>query len=439
MNTPSLLAVALTALVLPAAAVAQKPNVIVIVSDDAGWADFSMQGSREFKTARIDSIASNGVRFTQGYVTASVCSPSRAGLMTGRYQQRFGHEFNMPPRLSEANGLPVDEVTIADYLHEADYRTIALGKWHLGYADRFHPLSRGFDDYFGFLKGARSYWPLDRTNQLNRLLRDREPVAEKFTYMTDELGKQAAAYIDKHKDRPFFLYLAFNAVHRPMHAKPEELAKLTDIEPPRRRKLAAMTKSLDDAVGVVLDELAKHDLTDNTLLFFVNDNGGPTANGSSNEPLRGHKGQSFEGGIRVPFLVQWPAKLPKGKVYEHPVITLDILPTALAAAGVTDAPKNPLDGKDLTPYLTGKVEGRPHESLFWRKGPSWAVRHGDWKLVKQGEGAPMLFDMAKDGNETVDLASKSKARVAELLAMYKLWDSELHQPRWRGGAGRRRR
>ncbi|MCK5943097.1 MAG: sulfatase-like hydrolase/transferase [Planctomycetes bacterium] len=290
----------------------RPPHIVVIVSDDAGYQDFSVQGATDIATPRIDSIASGGVRFANGYVSGAVCSPSRAGLMTGRYQQRFGHENNIPPRFSEQNGLPLAERTIADELAAAGYRTIALGKWHLGYADRFHPLSRGFDHYWGFLQGARSYFPLERPTRLNRLLRDREVQAEKFDYMTDELGRQAANYIAQRGDEPLFVYLAYNAVHTPMHALERDLEGLDGKQ--RRRKLVAMTHALDRSVGYVLDALDAAGIADDTMVVFVNDNGGATNNASSNGALRGRKGSVWEGGIRVPFLVRWPNGLPRGVV-----------------------------------------------------------------------------------------------------------------------------
>ena len=407
----------------------RPPNVVVIVSDDAGYADFSFQGSSQVPTPHLDALAARGVRLTSGYVTAAVCSPSRAGLLTGRYQQRFGHETNIPPRYSETNGLPVEEVLLSDLLGEEGYRTIALGKWHLGYAPQFHPLSRGFDDYWGFLQGARSYRPIGGT-RLNRLLRDHEPVPETFEYMTDALADEAAAYIEAHRERPFFLYLAFNAVHTPMHADPAVLEEVADIQPPRRQKLVAMTISLDRAVGRVLDTLREQDLERDTLVVFVNDNGGATNNASVNTPLRGTKGTPFEGGLRVPFLMSWPGRLPEGVDYDLPVSTLDVLPTALSAAGRAAPAPRPLDGVDLLPFLTGAAEGRPHERLLWRLKGDRAIRDGDWKLVLRGDGEPMLFDLASDLSETRDLAGEQPERVAALLAELASWEAELAEPRW---------
>ncbi len=407
-----------------------KPNIIVIVSDDCGYNEFSMQGAKLFPTPRIDSLAANGVRFSNGYVSGAVCSPTRAGLLTGRYQQRFGHEFNIPPVYSEENGLPLTETTLADVLKSAGYHTLALGKWHLGYAPKFHPLARGFDDYYGFLQGARGYFPLTNATRLNQLLRDREPVKpETFDYMTDELGRAAAAYIEKNRDRPFFMYLAFNATHSPLHALESDLAKVED-EVAQRKKLRAMALALDRAVGAILDALKQQSLFENTLVVFVNDNGGPA--GHDNAPLRGHKSQTWEGGVRVAYAMQWPAVLPKGRVYDAPVISLDIFPTALAAAGVDKTTGKPLDGVNLIPFLTGKETGRPHQTLFWKNAKAWAVRDGDLKLVvgDQNAMAPELFDLAHDINEQTNLATERPADVRRLQQQYEEWKRDFPTPTW---------
>jgi len=409
-----------------------RPHVVVIVSDDAGYADFGVQGADDIRTPRIDSIARDGVRFRDGYVSGPVCSPSRAGLMTGRYQQRFGHELNIPPKFSEENGLPLTETTFADEMKAAGYRTIALGKWHLGYADKFHPCSRGFDSYWGFLQGARSYFPLKKPTRLNRLLRDREVQPESFDYMTDELGRQAAKYIEERGDEPLFVYLAYNAVHTPMHATEQDLEGLDGAQ--RRRKLVAMTHALDRSVGYVLDALDKEGIADDTLVFFVNDNGGATNNASENGALRGRKGTVWEGGIRVPFLARWPNGLPKGKVYDQPVIALDLLPTCLSAAGAERRGELPLDGVDLLPHLRGQSDGAPHEALLWRHGDAkWAVRCGAWKLVCNGGETPELYQLVDDIGETVDLAQQEPARVAEMQSRFERWSEQLVAPRWSYG------
>ena len=423
----------------------ERPNIVVIISDDAGYNEFSLNGSTNFATPHIDSIAANGVRFTEGYTSGTVCSPTRAGLMTGRYQNRFGHEFNVPPVYSETNGLPLSETTIADVMQAAGYRTIALGKWHLGYAPAFHPMSRGFTDYYGFLQGARSYFPLEQPTILNRLLRDREPVEESFDYMTDELGRAAAAYIADAKASPFFMYLAFNATHGPNDATEADIAEVGDG--PGNRTHRAMTLALDRAVGVVLDALETEGIRDNTLVIFVNDNGG--VQGHDNTPLAGFKGSTWEGGIRVPFAISWPAKIPAGQVHTTPVITLDILPTAMAAAGATQGPEKPLDGVDLLPWLTTKRDDRPHQTLYWKNGTKWAVRDGDLKLVvsppppvaggrrRQGGGGELLtslFNIPSDPAESKNLATDQPGEVARLTAMYEDWSRDFPPTPWGPGS-----
>jgi len=412
---------------------ATPPNVVLILCDDAGYADFSFQGSDTIRTPHIDSIADTGVHFAQGYVTASVCSPSRAGLLTGRYQQRFGHEHNFASNSDPSVGLPLAERTLADALRERGYRTAAMGKWHLGYGPELHPRSRGFDEFFGFLQGSRSYWPIKGTPR-NRLQRDGEPVEESFTYMTDLLGEEASDFIGRHAERPFFLYLSFNAVHGPMHALEADLAAVSGVADDKRRKLVAMTMALDRAVGRVLEALHENALEQNTLVVFVNDNGGAWNNASSNAPLRGTKGTPFEGGVRVPYLASWPGVLPAGRLFDAPVSTLDIFATALAAAGGSDGDAAHLDGVDLLPYLTGQATGRPHDRLFWRRKQNHAVRLGDWKLVVYKDAPPMLFDLANDREETRDVAAQHPELMDELSAHYANWEREMVPPLWNSSA-----
>lgn len=411
----------------------RNPNIVIIISDDCGYNEFSMHGSKTMKTPRIDSIGAQGVRFTNGYVSGSVCSPSRAGLLTGRYQQKFGHEFNIPPQYSETNGLPLSETLLPAILRdEASYRTIAIGKWHLGYAPQFHPMSRGFTDFYGFLQGARSYWPLDKPTRLNQLLRDRTPVSpEEFDYMTDELARESSACIKKFREEPFLLYVSFNATHGPNHATASDLAANGG------NKIAAMASALDRGVGMILDTLEETGLTSETLLFFINDNGG--ARGHDNAPLRGMKGQTFEGGIRVPFLVQWPGRIPGGQVVDSPVIALDIVPTALAAAGIplknTKSP--PLDGINLLPFMqTGFSETTElsERMLYWKHGSAWAVRQGPYKLVlgsrDQNEGTPQLFNLTNDPAEKIDIARENQVLADRLNKAYLSWKSGHQTTAW---------
>lgn len=432
-------------------ATAGHPNVIVILSDDEGYADVGYQGCPDIPTPNIDSMARSGVRFSSGYVSCPVCSPTRAGLMTGRYQQRFGHEFNPGAQgQSDPNfGLPLEQFTIADRMKAAGYVTGMVGKWHLGFQPQYHPLRRGFGEYFGFLGGAHDYLKPGGT-----ILRGTEPVDE-TEYLTDALGREAVDFIDRHARERFFLYLAFNAVHSPLQATDKYMERFAGIADPRRRQHAAMLSALDDNVGRVLTKLREEGLEESTLIFYLSDNGGPTAQTtSSNVPLRGVKGQVFEGGIRVPFLMQWKGRLPAGKVYEQPAIALDILPTALAAAGARVPQDGTLDGVNLLPHLTGNQTKPPHEALFWRFGAQAAVRMGDWKLIRlqaaatrpAGAGAAaaqraatlggptQLYNLAKDISEENNLAETLPEKVAELQQALDRWNAQLSEPRWQGRA-----
>jgi arylsulfatase A-like enzyme len=420
----------------------RPPNIVVLLADDLGYADVGFQACKDIPTPHIDSLAQGGVRCTSGYVSGPYCSPTRAGLMTGRYQQRYGHEFN--PGGGADVGLPLGETTMADRLRAAGYVTGLVGKWHLGNAPKFHPQKRGFDEFFGFLGGAHPYFP----GRGAPIFRGTEAVAEK-EYLTDAFAREAVAFIDRHKARPFFLYLAFNAVHTPMQATEGRLKRFAAIADPTRRTYAAMTAAMDEAVGRVLDKLRSAGLEKDTLIFFFSDNGGPTMrgttiNGSRNTPLRGSKRTTLEGGIRVPFVVQWKGKLPAGKVYPRPVIQLDVLPTALAAAGVAVKPEWKLDGVDLLPHLAGRKEGLPHETLYWRLGQQTAIRRGDWKLVRYDSTVDggnsrvtpaRLYNLAKDVGEANDLAAKGAERARELEGVWQKWSDQMARPRW--GQGRR--
>lgn len=416
----------------------RRPNILLIVADDLGYAGIGCQGCTDIPTPNIDSLATNGVRLTNGYVSCPVCAPTRAGLMTGRYQQRFGLEFNPGPEATAASdyGLPLSEATLAERLKRLGYATGMVGKWHLGYRPEFSPPKRGFDEFFGFLGGSHPYLPGKGGGPI---LRGLEPVEEK-EYLTDAFAREAVAFIEKHRREPFFLYLAFNAVHAPMEASEKYLERFKAIEDERRRIHAAMLAAMDDAVGRVLTTLRKYRLEEETLIFFISDNGGPTGvNTSRNDPLRGFKGQVLEGGIRVPFIVQWKGVLPAGKVDDRPVIALDILPTALAAAGGSSVPEGKLDGVNLLPYLRGENPNPPHAALFWRFGEQWAIRQGAWKLVQDRQAPrPQLYNLEEDVGEARDLFEKEPKRVRELTERWQAWNAELVAPRWGRGAQQKR-
>ncbi|MCS6865465.1 MAG: sulfatase [Gemmataceae bacterium] len=419
---------------------ADKPNIIVILADDLGYADVGYHGCRDIPTPHIDALAKGGTYFTNGYVSGPYCSPTRAGLLTGRYQTRFGHEFN--PTSANA-GLPRSELTLAQHLKSAGYATGLVGKWHLGSTEQQHPQQRGFDEFFGFLGGAHSYFP--QKNNSETILRGHKPAGE-TEYLTDALAREAVAFVEKYKKQPFFLYLAFNAVHTPMQATEERLKKFASIADEQRRIYAAMTMAMDEAIGQLRAKLKAEKLDEKTLIFFFSDNGGPTMKGttinaSSNAPLRGSKRTTLEGGIRVPFIVHWPGKIPAGRKYDGLVIQLDIVPTALAAAGVPLKPEWKIDGVNWLPYLTGEKTGSPHETLYWRFGSQMAIRQGDWKLVVydlaaeggRGMSPPRLYNLAHDIGEETDLFSQQPDKARQLQAAWDEWNKANVAPLWGGG------
>ncbi len=417
---------------------AEKPNIIVILADDLGYNDLGIQGCTDIPTPNIDSIGRSGVRFTQGYVSCPLCAPTRAGLMTGRYQQRFGLEHNPGPENQAGGdfGLPLTEVTLAERLKKLGYVTGMVGKWHLGFKSPFQPPQRGFDEFFGFLGGAHAYLPAGKGAQ-NPIMRGTTPVEEK-EYLTDAFSREAVAFIDRHKKEPFFLYLPFNAVHAPMQATDKYLSRFQAIKDQQRRTHAAMLSALDDAVGAVLARLRATGLEQKTLIIFLGDNGGPTPTTTSNNaPLRGFKAQMLEGGIRIPFLMQWKGKIPAGKVEHRPVISLDIHATAVAAAGTAVDAAWKLDGVDLLPYLTGSKSESPHETLFWRMNPQWAVRSGNLKLVSSGADQNALYDLAKDPGESRNLSAERPEDVKKLTALYDAWDAQLQEAKWQKNGGQR--
>jgi arylsulfatase A-like enzyme len=455
----------------------ELPNIVLLVADDLGYGELGCQGNPQIPTPHIDSIATNGIRFTQGYVTAPFCSASRAGLMTGRYQTRFGYEFNPVGAQNEDPnaGLPVSERTLADVLTDAGYITALIGKWHLGGTAKYHPQRRGFDAFFGFLHEGHYFVPPPFENTTtwlrrktlpgggsgtwnsadgntfystemghnepdydadNPIYRAGQPVVEN-EYLTDAWTREAVKFIRQNRDRPFFLYLAYNAVHSPMQSPADLTASLSDIEDPHRRIFAGMLTRLDQSVGSVLDALRSENLDQDTLVFFISDNGGPTKElTSSNLPLRGGKGTVYEGGIRVPFLAQWPGRLPANQTYDQPVVSLDIFATAVALSNGLIDPQKTYDGVNLLPFLLGENSERPHKSLFWRIGDRQAFRVNDWKIVRQqrhGRDGPQrweLYDLADDLAEEDDLAASQREKLIELQKAWDRLDAEMIEPVW---------
>ncbi len=423
-----------------------KPNIVFIISDDAGYADFGFQGSQLMKTPNLDGLAAEGVRLTQGYVTDATCGPSRAGLMTGKYQQRFGYEeINVPGFMSQNSaldgddmGLPLEQKTMANYLKDLGYSTGAFGKWHLGNADRFHPLKRGFDEFYGFRGGHRSFFEYKNLTELEkdpifldkRIERGFGDYQEPKGYVTDVLGDEAVSFIQRHKDQPFFVYLAFNAVHTPMDAKAEDLRQFPLLSG-TKKELAAMTLAMDRAVGKVLVSLTELGLAENTIVVFTNDNGGPSNhNASNNFPLSGTKSNFLEGGIRVPFVVRWPAKLPKNTVYNYPVSTFDLLPSFYVAGGGKVQSAFGWDGVDIMPHLSGLNKARPHQELFWKKESRAVYRDGDWKLIRHPDRPAELYLLSKDVGEQHNLASKYPQRLEKMYKKLFAWEMTLERPLW---------
>ena len=422
----------------------RRPNVLIIVGDDMGYADVGFHGCKDIPTPNLDALSASGVRFTDGYVTGPYCSPTRAALLTGRYQTRFGHEFNPG---GNAEGLPLSQTTLADRLQEVGYRTGLVGKWHLGSTPDRRPMRRGFQEFFGFLGGAHSYF------QADGFLRGDEPV-KAIEYATDAFGSQAVRFIEENRAQPWFLYLAFNAVHTPMHASQERLDKFDSIQDPQRRKYAAMMSAMDDAIGQVQQALKSTEQDSRTLVMFISDNGGPTmqgvtVNGSDNAPLRGSKRTTLEGGVRVPFVIAWPGVIKPG-VYSKPVIQIDLHATALAACQVPIKPEWNLDGVDLLPYVLGTNTSAPHESLYWRFGQQMAIRKGSWKLVRYDKAAEepsngggprarvtdaKLYDLSEDIHEDEDLSAQNPDKVKELQADWDKWNQSNVPPLWGGNPG----
>ncbi len=467
--------------------VATKPNIIVICADDLGWKETSAFGNTRIKTPHIDSLGVRGTRFSQAYACAPICSPGRAGLLTGRYQNRFGFEFLTPENLDDSSrsisgkhrvvnnnvgnftlngmvepdvdpesfkpvhsGIPETEITLAEALKDNGYATAIIGKWHLGEDDAFNPTQNGFDYFYGCLGWGTMYAEEDDTTVISKprfferylfpetragifnIVRNKDSVKE-TKYLTDAFADEAIKYISTNKDKPFFLYLPFNAVHDPLQAKKEDFdATPTDLDSSIRIQLA-MTKNLDDNVGKVMAALKSLHLDDNTIVFFTSDNGGPTYFKTvDNSPLKGGKLSHFEGGIRVSYFIQYPGKVPAGKVYDNPVSNLDIFSTAMAVANAKMPDGRKLDGVNLIPYINGTDTSKPHNILCWRNGYSKAIRKGDWKLyINERKGVKYLYNLKDDAGESTDLSKQFPDKLKELQKDLSNWEAQMVAPMWK--------
>ena len=415
----------------------EKPNIVIILTDDQGYADVSYNphSPPEVSTPNIDALAHSSVICTQGYTSGHVCSPTRAGLMTGRYQQRFG----IYTAGEGGSGVPLNEVFIPQRLKPAGYVSGALGKWHLGLTKEYHAMNRGFDEFYGFMgRGAHPYF--DHSDMNHPIYRGFKPIKEEG-YLTTRITEEAVDFISRHKKEHFFLYVAYNAVHSPPEAPKEDIKNLTGDE--KRDTLMAMIKHLDMGVGEIVKSLKKHDIYDNTLLIFLTDNGGSNAMSANNAPLRGFKQMDYEGGVHVPFIVSWPAQLKGVKKCDVPMWSIDLFATAIDAAGLPLPRDKPLDGKSILPALKGETD-KLHDAFYWSSGGAkgkWAIRSGDWKLVAEKKRIE-LFNLDKDLSETTDLAAKHPKLVSELADKYNEWLDKMADPvskqgkRWNPDAGR---
>ena len=426
---------------------ANNPNVIVIVADDLGYADVGFNGCQDIPTPNIDRIAKAGVVFSSGHVSFGVCSPSRAGLLTGRYQYRFGYERNpLYVPQDSTMGLPLSEETMADVLGRSGYNSMLVGKWHLGAHKSLHPLKRGFNEFFGFLGGGHQYFPQNWTFQnpedangegesYRTKLNRNYTVVEETEYLTDAFSREAVSFVERNKSNSFFLYLAYNAPHAPLQATEKYLNRFQNIPNLKRRTYAAMVSAVDDGVGRLLDKLKETGQIDNTIIVFLSDNGGPLAdNGSNNAPLRGQKGGVFEGGIRVPFVMQWNNRIPANSNYDKPIISLDILSTVLANIKGASKPKNPLDGSNLLPFLTNKNNKAPHDFLFWRmydRG-NYAIINRDEKKMMVLKDSLYLYDLRKEINEKTNIIDTEKLLTEELGKARTTWEKGMIAPTFLG-------
>lgn len=402
------------------------PNIILIVADDLGYGDLGVQGNPGVRTPNLDRLAADGARATSFYAAHAICAPSRAGLMTGRYQQRFGFEWNPGPRqeADPAFGIPSSERTIAERLRERGYATAAIGKWHLGYGEDQHPLARGFDYFYGFLGEAMAFTREGRGPQT--LFRGREPTPMP-AHTTEMFAEETVNFVERNRQRPFFVYLAFNAVHAPLQSTDAYLGRFGGEPDQRRRTYLAMLSAMDDAVGRVREAVERNGLSRRTLIVFTSDNGAPTwQTTGSNGALNGVKATLLEGGIRVPTIFYWPGVLRPGGVVRAPGIGQDISATVLRAGGAEL--DSSIDGVDFIPIIRRSARA-PQRALFWRAGIHGAMREGDWKLVRMNDDW-YLFNLRRDLGERHNLAAEQPRRLARMRARWEAWSATLSEPRF---------
>ena len=461
-----------------------KPNILLIMVDDLGKADLRLYDTGGQTTPNIEQLAEDGVLFNNALVTSPVCSPSRASIITGRYAQRYGFEYQMHDRYlrnrmeyiafryfmksgpwhpkwmvkvpdREAilyQGLPPEEITLSEILQKNGYSTGLIGKWHLGWNGDNKPCNFGFDYQYGFYQSHSLYayegtpgiidqrvqedftdkfiWKGQREGPY-AIYRNCQEIEERG-YLTDRIADEGIAFIDRNKADPFFLWLSFNAPHTPLQAKQEYYDQYAQIEDPVKRIYAAMIANLDNAIGRVLDYVRKLNLEENTMIFFISDNGGAEYTYTTeNGPYKGGKITDFEGGIQVPFIMKWKNQIPEGVVYEPMVSSMDIFHSVVQAADIPIPDDRKYDGVSLLPYITGATESDPHEILFWQRGFSKAIRTNRWKLIlNEDSGDTLLYDMTSDPTERKEISEIQRTIPGKLLEMHAAWSSELGKPLW---------
>ena len=413
------------------------PNFVIILADDLGYGDVGFHGATEARTPNLDRLAAEGIKFTNGYVASPFCSPSRAALLTGRHPAKTGWEINPAYNpIDRHMGLSLDEILFPEYLQKEGYTTGIVGKWHLGATPPFNPLGRGFDYFWGVLAGVHDYFESDPL----KMDYHKHPIThnggtERFDgYLTDAFTDKAIEFVEENSDSPFFLYMSYTAPHSPYQAPSELTDSYSHIPDRKKRTYLAMVNSLDQNIGRLIEALKEKGVRDNTVVFFLNDNGGKETVGT-NGPLRGSKRTLYEGGIRVPFLASWPGQWPKGIIYEPMISSMDLAPTILGLADIQGIyPGRPLNGVNLDPYLRGESNGAPHEILFWRSSyygkESGAIRSGDWKLISEGKGTPELYNLAANISETRDLSEENNQQMKALAELWNEWNAENHPGSW---------
>ena len=413
---------------LPSLAFA-KPNIIFIMADDLGYGELSCYGSETIKTPHLDRLAATGVRCTDFHSNGTVCSPTRAALMTGRYQQRSGVSGVITAKSHRDQGLALSEWTLGEAMKEQGYQTALFGKWHLGYPAKFNPVHQGFDEFKGFVSGNVDYHRhIDQEGHFDWWHQDE--TKEDPGHATDLITRDSLAYIERQKDQPFCLIIHHGAPHYPYQDRATPgfrvVGKSARDQPRQKVDVAKvypkMVEEMDEGIGQIVAKLEELELRENTLIIFCSDNG-PAPQGSSGG-LRGHKTQVFEGGHRVPGIFHWPGKLPSGKVCSTPVLTMDLLPTFVTLAGGEIAAEKSLDGVDVMSALQGKALKR--KPLFWKFGRASAAREGDWKIVREGKKSPvLLFNLASDLAEKNDLSSQYPEKVQHLTKLLTAWEMDV--------------